>query len=214
MVLKDELDAFTRELLQEVGNDADRLFKGQIDQARSYKIPDRALCVGSMAPNFTLPSAMGEVVELRPLLDKGPVVLTFYRGGWCPYCNIQLRAYQRILNDLAALGAQLVAISPETPDNTMETQEREKLEFHVLSDNDNTVARQFGLVFKVSSDVHSIFKRWDIDLDEHNGAGGGELPVPATYVIDEAGIIIFGQPDVDYRTRTDPDEILSVLRSR
>lgn len=214
MTMKIELEAFTDELRRELGDDAERLFAGQIDQARSHDIPEQALGVGSIAPNFSLPSATGEVVELRRLLEDGPVVLTFYRGGWCPYCNIQLRSYQRILGGLKELGAGLVAISPETPDNTFETREREALEFPVLSDAGNAVAKRFGLVFPVSADVLSMFQGWDIDLRKHNGVEGGELPVPGTYVIDEGGTIIFGQADVDYRRRAEPEDILGVLRSR
>ncbi len=112
------------------------------------------------------------------------------------------------------MGAGLVAISPETPDNTFETREREALEFPVLSDAGNAVAKRFGLVFPVSADVLSMFQGWDIDLRKHNGVEGGELPVPGTYVIDEGGTIIFGQADVDYRRRAEPEDILGVLRSR
>ena len=112
------------------------------------------------------------------------------------------------------MGACLVAISPENPDNTVETKSREKLEFLVLSDKNNEVARQFGLVFPVSSDVLMIFRdRWNIDLKEQNGVDGGELPVPGTYVIDRGGTIVFSRADVDYRRRTEPEEILEALRS-
>jgi peroxiredoxin len=108
----------------------------------------------------------------------------------------------------------LVAISPENPDNTVETKNREKLEFPVLSDTNNAVARQFGLVFPVSSDVIMIFKdKWNLDLKKENGVDGGELPVPGTYVIDRDGTIIFSRADVDYRRRTEPEEILEALRS-
>lgn len=214
MNMKAELEAFSDKLLGMVGDDAGKLFAGQINQARTFKVPELGLGVGAMAAEFSLPSATGEIVELRQLLKDGPVVLTFYRGGWCPYCNIQLRAYQGILKDLAELDARLVAISPETPDNSLDTQQREQLEFHVLSDSGNEVARQYGLVYPVSDDVNSMFKRWDIDLEKHNGVSGGEIPAPATYIIDETGRIIFGQPDVDYRTRVEPQDILDALRSR
>lgn len=218
MSLKVELEAYSDKLLGMVGDDAGKLFAGQIDQARAFNVPELGLGVGAMAADFSLPSATGEIVELRQLLKDGPVVLTFYRGGWCPYCNIQLRAYQGILEDLAELDARLVAISPETPDNSLDTRQREQLEFHVLSDSGNDVARQYGLVYPVSDDVSSLFKGWDIDLEKHNGVTGGvaarEIPVPATYVIDETGSIIFGQPDVDYRVRVEPQDILEALRSR
>lgn len=212
-MLKSQLDAFTKELLEDVGGDAEKLFTGQIDQARKFRIPELGLSVGASAPNFSLPDATGATVELNRLMANGPVVLTFYRGGWCPYCNIQLRAYQGILNELKKLGASLVAVSPETPDNSLDTRQREELEFHVLSDNGNVVAKQFGLVFPVSTEVRLLFEGWDINLENHNGIEGGEIPVPATYIIDEAATIIFGKPDVDYRTRVEPKEILRALSS-
>lgn len=214
MTMKTELELYTNELIGEVGDDAKSLFAGQIDQARAYGIPDQSLRVGAKAPLFSLPSATGEVIELRQLLQHGPVVLVFYRGGWCPYCNIQLRSYQNILNSLKQEKACLVAISPENPDYSVETQIREHLEFLVLSDKNNEVARKFGLVFPVSSDVLMIFKdRWNLDLKEQNGVDGGELPVPGTYVIDRDGTVIFSRADVDYRRRTEPEEILEALRS-
>ena len=212
-MLKSQLDAFTIELLEDVGGDAEKLFAGQIDQARKFRIPELGLSVGASAPNFSLPEATGATVELNRLMANGPVVLTFYRGGWCPYCNIQLRAYQGILNELKKLGASLVAVSPETPGNSLDTRQREELEFHVLSDNGNVVAKQFGLVFPVSTEVRLLFEGWDIHLENHNGIEGGEIPVPATYIIDEAATIIFGKPDVDYRTRVEPKEILRALSS-
>ena len=212
-MLKSQLDAFTKELLEDVGGDAEKLFAGQIDQARKFRIPELGLSVGASAPNFSLPDATGATVELNRLMANGPVVLTFYRGGWCPYCNIQLRAYQGILNELKKLGASLVAVSPETPDNSLDTRQREELEFHVISDNGNVVAKQFGLVFPVSTEVRLLFEGWDINLENHNGIEGGEIPVPATYIIDEAATIIFGKPDVDYRTRVEPKEILRALSS-
>ena len=212
-MLKSRLDAFTKELLEDVGDDAEKLFAGQIDQARKFRIPELGLSVGASAPNFSLPDATGATVELNRLMANGPVVLTFYRGGWCPYCNIQLRAYQGILNELKKLGASLVAVSPETPDNSLDTRQREELEFHVLSDNGNLVAKQFGLVFPVSTEVRLLFEGWDINLENHNGIEGGEIPVPATYIIDEAATIIFGKPDVDYRNRVEPKEILRSLSS-
>jgi peroxiredoxin len=214
MAMKTELESYTNELIREVGDDAKSLFAGQIGQARAYGIPDQSLRVGAKAPLFSLPSATGEVIDLGRLLQDGPVVLVFYRGGWCPYCNIQLRSYQSILNTLKQMRSCLVAISPENPDHTVETKNREKLEFHVLSDTNNAVARQFGLVFPVSSDVLMIFKdRWNLDLKKENGVDGGELPVPGTYVIDRDHTVIFSRVDEDYRRRPEPEEILEALRS-
>ena len=112
-------------------------------------ILDQTLKVGDTIPDFALPNATGQTVNIRDLLAQGPVVIAFYRGGWCPYCNLELKALQNALASIQETGATLVAISPETPDNSLTTQEKNALTFPVLSDVDNQVARQFGLVFKL-----------------------------------------------------------------
>ena len=212
MSMKDELSAVTEHLVANLGSGSERLFSGQIDQARDFHVSEHGLRAGATVPRFTLPGATGEAVDITRLLEKGPVVLVFYRGGWCPYCNIHLRSLQQALPDIRNLGATLVAISPATPDNSLSTREREALEFPVLSDLGNVVAREFGLVFTVSEEAQDILKRASKDIDEHNGVRGGELPVPATYVIDQCGRILFGEPDIDYRRRVDPKVVLDVLK--
>ncbi len=174
-------------------------------------IIDRSLKQGSQVPNFTLPNAVGKSVELRELLKGGPVVISFYRGQWCPYCNLELRTLQQFLPDIQALGATLVAISPQTPDNSLSTVEKDELTFEVLSDVGNQVAREFGLVFTLAEELRPLYEGFGIDLPTHNGDDSFELPIPATYVIASDGSIVHAFVDPDYTKRLDPEEIVAAV---
>jgi peroxiredoxin len=174
----------------------------------------RAAKVGSRAPDFSLPDATGRVVSLADLLVKGPVLITFYRGGWCPYCNMELRAYQRLLPEIEVPGASLVAISPQAPDASLGTAEKNALTFPVLSDLDGAVADAFGLMFELPDDLRSVYIAFGNDLPRINGTGDWRLPVPATYVVDQDRTILFAGVDPDYRTRPDPADALLALRDR
>lgn len=173
---------------------------------------DRSLKVGDQVPPFSLLNATGKTVDLASLLNQGPVVLSFYRGAWCPYCNLELRALQEVLPQIQALGATLVAISPQTPDYSLSTAEKNDLTFEVLSDVGNGIARRFGLVFQVPEDLRPIYEGFGIDLPAHNGDQTFELPVSATYVIDTNGTIVHGDVNVDYTQRMEPAEIVTVLQ--
>ena len=191
------------------------LLTDDIDRVRSSGILDQALTVGSSAPEFALPDAFGHEVSLRALLVKGPVVISFYRGEWCPFCNIELRGLQGALPRMQELGASLVAISPEKPDHGVLATEKNKLTFPVLSDFGNKVARQFGVVFQIGPEVKdfsiNVFKN---DLALRNGEDSYELPVPATFVIDTTGIIRFAHVDADYMTgRVEPETVISALKT-
>jgi peroxiredoxin len=140
-------------------------------------------------------------------------VLTFYRGGWCPYCNIQLRAYQAVLPQIAALGARLVAISPQLPEQSLATAQTDELTFDVLSDVGNHAARRFGLVYALPEELRAALRSNNKALPGINGDESWELPVPATYVIAPNGRIALAYIEVDYRKRLGPDAILDALRS-
>ena len=186
--------------------------KATADLANSG-IGDRTLKFGDTVPNFTLPNAIGKEVELQSLLEEGPVVITFYRGQWCPYCNLELRALQQSLPEMQALGATLVAISPQTPDNSLSTVEKNELTFEVLSDVGNRVAKQFNLVFTVPEELRPIYEGFGIDLPAHNGDDTFELPIAATYIIAPDGKVIHAFVDVDYTKRLDPEEIVTALKA-
>jgi len=158
-----------------------------------------------------LPNVKGESVKLHSLLEKGPVVLNFYRGRWCPYCNLELNAYKNRLQDIEGLGASLVAISPQTPDNSLSTAEKNDLKFEVLSDVGNNAASKFGLVFKLDSSLHEIYTNFGLALPKFNGDDSWEIPMAGTYVIDKDGTVQYAFADADYRKRAEPDEVIAKL---
>ncbi|MBB5065006.1 peroxiredoxin-like family protein [Granulicella mallensis] len=184
-----------------------------MERVRSSDVLDHALKVGDAAPEFTLPDAFGHEVSLGSLLAEGPVVISFYRGEWCPYCNLELRELQAALPKMQALGAKLVAISPEKPDGGIIATEKNQLTFPILSDFKNKLARQFGIVFQVGDGVKDLGKsRFNNDLELRNGEGSYQLPVPATYVIDASGIIRFSHVDADYMTgRVEAETVVAAL---
>lgn len=172
---------------------------------------ERAIHQGQKAPDFTLPDAKGQPVRLSDLLKRGPVILTFYRGGWCPFCNLQLRSYQAHLAEIQAKGAELVAVSPQTPEYSLSTAEQDALTFPVLSDVGGQVARTYGLVFKLPDEVVPIYKSFGIDLEKHNGDTRHELPIPGTYLIGRDGMVLLSHVDADYKNRLPIETLLRAL---
>jgi peroxiredoxin len=191
------------------------IISGDMERVRSSDVLDHALKVGDTAPEFALLDAFGHVVSLKSLLAEGPLVISFYRGEWCPYCNLELRELQASLPKIQALGAKLVAISPEKPDGGMIATEKNRLTFPILSDFKNKLARQFGIVFQVGDGVKDLGKKvFKNDLELRNGEGSYQLPVPATYVIDASGIIRFSHVDADYMTgRVEAETVVAALEA-
>jgi peroxiredoxin len=167
-----------------------------------------ALRVGDAAPRFTLPDARGGVVALDALL---PAVLVFYRGAWCPYCNLQLAAFRAAHDDLRAADASLAAISPQTPDASLTLAERAELRFPVLSDAGNAVARAYGLVFRLDDAAIELHRRAGVDLPTHNGDDSWELPASSVFAVDAGGTIRYRSVAADHRWRVGPDEVLAAL---
>lgn len=183
-----------------------------IRQAKAFQQGANALTVGQNAPNFELPNPNGETVSLEHLLTQGPVIVTFYRGSWCPYCNLQLRALQARLEEIHTLGATLVAISPQVPDGSMTKDEISQMDFIVLSDQDANIASSYGVAWEVPEFlIEHMRKDRNLDLEAINNGNGNILPIPATFVLDRSGIITWRYVDVDYRTRSEPDDIIEAL---
>jgi peroxiredoxin len=213
MSLKAELDAFRSEFMARVPPEVrEAIVRADMDLAASG-IVQRALKAGGRAPDFSLPDARGRYVRLNGLLASGPVVLSFYRGGWCPYCNLELLALQQALPEITLLGATLVAVSPQTPDESLSTSEKNALAFPVLSDAGSATAKSFGIAYDLAEELRPIYRRFGHALPDKNGDASWVLPIPATYVIGKDGAIALAYFDVDYRNRLAPAEILTALQS-
>ena len=173
---------------------------------------ERALRAGDQAPEFTLKGADGHEVSSRDLLANGPLVVTFYRGVWCPYCNMDLQALQAVLPAIRERGAELVAISPQLPSNSRKSQRDNKVTFPILSDPGNEVAARFGLRFKLPDYLIALYRdTFKNDLSQTNGNSSWTLPMPARYVIGTDGAIAYAEVNPDYTRRPDPEELLPVL---
>lgn len=167
---------------------------------------------GDTAPSFSLPDATGKTVSLGDLLKNGPVILTFYRGAWCPYCNLQLNGYQRILDQIKAKGAQLVAVSPQNADSSTAIADKNELTFPVLSDAGSTVAAKYTHVFRNDDTSVAAMAELGYDFDGFNVTDDRLLPVPAVFIIGQSGKITFASTTGgDYRNRVEPADVLAAL---
>jgi len=173
---------------------------------------DRALKRGGRMPDFELPDANGKLFRSSDLRKNGLLLVSFYRGAWCPYCNLELKALHERHADIVATGTTLIAISPQTPDFSMTTAQKHGLRFPVLSDTGNRVARQFGLVFRVDESLRPIYQAFGIDLKAHNGDESFELPVPATFLISRNGIVLEAFVNTDYRSRLEPETAIAWIK--
>ncbi len=209
--LQQQIDAFNAQAASQLSADLVEDLRSPIGQLIMSGAAEKVLKEGAQAPDFTLPDALGNLVTLSHLLKQGPVVISFYRGEWCPYCNLELRAYQQALPQLQALGASLVAISPQTPDHGLSTVEKQELTFAVLSDVGNHVARQFGLVFTIDERVRAAHTQVGADLPRFNGDDSWELPMAGTFLVDQSGNVRLAFVDPDFTRRLDPSVIIARL---
>ena len=211
-LLADQIAAFTDTMAKAAPPEVLALLGSELTRLAESGIVEHALKAGQTAPDFTLMEARGQQVRLAALLAKGPVVVTFYRGGWCPFCNLQLRAYQSVLPELHRLGAELVAISPQTPAFALSDAEQKDLAFPVLSDPHNTVARAYGLVYTLSETLQRLQEGFGNPLPRFNGESSWELPMPGTFIIDPNGLIRLAHVDVNYMHRLEPGALLDAVR--
>jgi peroxiredoxin len=170
-----------------------------------------ALRQGAKMPAFSLPDADGQVFRSADLLAKGPLIISFYRGGWCSYCNLELNALRLALPEIEARGATLVGVSPEVPSQIATTKEKTNVNFVLLSDQGNGFAKQMGLVYRLPEAMQDQFRQNGVVLPEINGDESWELPLPATYLIGQDGTIRDAFVDPDYYRRKDPQELLEIL---
>jgi len=172
-----------------------------------------ALKNGNKVNEFILPNAIGKEISLFDTLENNDfAVVNFYRGVWCAYCNFELKALQERNDELNELGAKLIAISPQSPDSSLSTKEKNDLNFEVLSDINNKIAKEYGLVFSLAEELRPIYKSFNIDIPANNDDDSYELPMPATYVINKNKEIIFSFINEDYTKRCEPQDIIDAIK--
>ena len=169
---------------------------------------------GDRSPDFSLPNIYGDSINLYSLLDQERIVIIFYRGGWCPFCNLQLRQYQNMIPQFNEYGARIVAISPEIPDRELTVDEKTDLKIEVLSDVGNHVARKYTGILKYEGKSAERLKKIGIDLNEINQSDSGEVPIPAIFILDKNRKVLFAKSEGgDYKKRVEPHEVLAVLKA-
>ena len=212
MSLQDRLDAFKLDFETKLAPPSvvAAFHKGTADLIAS-NAAERALKVDGRVAPFKLVDSEGALVDSARLLAQGPLVVTFYRGAWCPYCNLDLQAIEAVAEDIRSLGASLVAISPQTPPNSRRLKEQHRLSFPILSDDGGKVAEAFGLRFRLSDELIRVYKTLGVDLPAINGDSSWTLPMPARYVIARDGSIVYAETNPDYTRRPEPTELLPAL---
>lgn len=190
-----------------------KIMSDAITDLKQSQIMKSALKKGAQTPNFTLSDPINGSIDISQLLKKGPLIITFYRGGWCPYCNLQLRDLQKHLAAIKETGAELVAISPEKPDSTLETVKKQKLNYYVLSDTNGEVSKKFGISYEMGQPLIELYKKFGIDVASTNDTKKWELPLGATYIVNTQGKIVYSFVDADYKKRAETTDLIRILKT-
>ncbi len=193
--------------------DVRKLLQRSIQRIDEDGLAESAAGVGDKFPYFSLPNAVGDAISSEDFLARGPLVVCFYRGGWCPFCNLELRSYQAALEGIRELGADFVAISPQLPDESLTMAAKANLTYEVLSDTGNSLAEHLGLVFELPQAVTDIYRSMGYDLERINGNMRWTLPIPATYVVGTDSVIVDAFAQADYSVRMEPAEVLKILQN-
>lgn len=210
-----EILAERKELIAKyVPADTQAVHSQAIAELKARKLAARVLPVGATAPEFELPDHNGRIIRSADLLSQQRLVLCFIRGRWCPFCVGQIEAMNLVLPEIDAAGAALIAISPQTVKQSYFMHDQHKLRFPLLSDAGNKLARQFGLTYRVPPAQEAVYRRAFVNLPLANGDDSWELPIPATYIIDRHGTILYVSANEDYTERPEPSEIVAFLRER
>jgi len=213
MTLIEALEASSNESLNNMPKDLAQGLKKGIAEVKASQLKQNALKVGDSIKDLTLPNIYSEDISLKSLFKHDYLLINFFRGSWCPFCSMELREYEKLKDEFAKNGVDIVAISPEVAKYSKKTKEENSLSFEVLSDENSKAMREFGIVFTLSDEVKKIYDGFNIDLKEQNGNDTYEMPVPATYVIDKNMKIVFSHIEEDYMTRFEPSKILDFIRN-
>lgn len=189
MSLMEQLQLLSEQSKSKLPGPVNEVMQKSLVDLQSSGAVDNVLRVGNMAPDFSLPNASGNTVNLKQVLEKGPVVLIFYRGGWCPYCNLTLRAIQKSLPEIEAQHGTLIAISPQLPDSSISTVEKNNLTFDVLSDRGNVTAKKYGVACEISPELFLVYSSLGIDLFKSNGDDSHKLPLSANIRLSDTSLL-------------------------
>ena len=212
--LIDEISKYQEAFKVKAPQEVQEIMLKATQKLAEQSLSKNALKVGDIAPDIKLTNTVGKEVSVYKILeDNDFAVINFYRGVWCPYCNLELKALQDRYDELQNLGAQLVAVSPQTPDASLTTKEKNELAYEVLSDTDNKIAKDYGLVFSLAEEIRPIYLSFGIDVPSSNGEDSYELPMPATYVINKNKEIIFSFIDEDYTKRGEPQDVVDAIKA-
>lgn len=209
--LATQIQQFNNELATQIPQEVLEAFGKSIEDLKTKSIEEKSIKIGETMPNFSLKNAKNEIVNSSEILKKGKMIIAFYRGSWCPYCNLELKALQEKISEFKEKNATLVAISPQSPDNSLTVIEKHHLTFEVLTDKDNVFAKQLGIVFELQDFVLPYYHALGIDLSSFNENADNSLPIPAVFVVNESSKIIYKFADANYMNRIDIDELLKTL---
>lgn len=211
-LLADEIKNFQDGFIPNIPEETLNLLMSELQTLINKGLAESALNKGDNFPSFSLPNAENNSLVFNDLIKNDPLVISFYRGAWCPYCNLELNALQQRQAEIINAGGQLIAISPQVPDKSSDQISKSQLTFEVLSDAGNKLAKQCGLVFTLPESLRPIYEAWQLDIPGHNADDTFELPMPATYIIGTDGIVHYAFVDMDYTKRLEPDIIIEQLK--
>ncbi|WP_286967680.1 peroxiredoxin-like family protein [Flavobacterium sp. UBA4854] len=209
--LANQIETLNVELSKQVPQEVLGAFQKSIEDLKSQNIEINSLKVGDKIPDFYLPNAVNNIVTSESILKNGKMIVAFYRGSWCPYCNLELRALQENLLRIKAENVTLVAISPQSSDNSLTLKEKHNLEFEVLTDLNNAYANQLGITFQLQDFVIPYYEMLGIKLEDFNEDKENKLPIPAVFVVDKDGVIVYRFLDANYMNRVDIEELINLL---
>lgn len=212
MSLKDELGTFAMQMSQNAPQEVLETMGAEIGKLAQSGIIDTALKVGDKAPEFKLKDSNGNTVRLSNLTQKGNVVISFNRGNWCPFCNIEFKHLQNALDEIKRAGANLVVISPQLPEKSSEVKSQNGLDYPILFDKGNQIAKQFGISFSLPESLRPIHKAFEMDIPAHNGDESFGLPIPATYVVNGNNEIVFTSVNPNWMERVETKDYLAVIK--
>lgn len=209
--LATQIEQLNHELSSQLPQEILNAFESSIENLKTKDIEENSIQVGGQIPEFSLPNAYNKKINSKEILRDGKMILAFYRGSWCPYCNLELKFLQDNITRIKEKNAVLVAVSPQTPDHSLTMAEKNNLDFEVLTDHNNELAKKLGIVFQLQDFVLPYYNNLGIDLSAFNNNDENTLPVPAVFVVDENSKVIYRFLDVNYMSRVDVEDLIQVL---